>query len=247
MMRLSETNKAGTISTKMVIWNMLSALPILAFGFSLIVAQVQAPQTQAPATMTKMVVRLMGPGIRAGSHAALPRTIYRASPHYARIEDPPDSRQLIEKVTVIAEPDAYSANLIDKHGTHAIDQGGPNDLHLPIVLPFDPKHKLGILDRLEFGAELDFFEQAGATKKAGPIINAKPTDAYVLETPQHATATLVMNPEKNTPITLSWKTEDGTYTYEYISYEEVPFDGGLFTKPAGIAYREIPPEPEPAK
>src|SRR5690242_19932786 len=101
-----------------------------------------------PATMIKMVVRLMGPGIKPGSNAALPKTIYAAGPHYARIEGPPDARQRVEKLTIIAEPDAYSVNLIDKTGTHAIDQGGANDLHLPIVLPFDLNHRLGKLDRV---------------------------------------------------------------------------------------------------
>jgi hypothetical protein len=199
------------------------------------------PKTVAPETMTKMVVRLMGPGIKPGSFAALPRTIYVAAPHYARMESPPDARQQQQKLTIIAEPDAYSVNLIDKRGTHAIDQGGGNDLHLPIVLPFDPKHRLSRLDRLEFGDELDFFEESGAAKKPGPIVNAKPTDAYVLETPD-GPATLVVKPDTETPVFLSWPAKDGIYKYEYITYEEVPFEPALFAKPSGFELREIPPD-----
>jgi len=198
-------------------------------------------QTPQPKSMTKMVVRLMGPGIKPGSYAALPRTIYRAGPHYARMESPPDARQKQEKLTIIAEPDAYSVNLIAKRGTHAIDQGGPNDLHLPIVLPFDPKHKLPHLDRLEFGEELDFFEQSGAKKSPGPIVNAQPTDAYVLQTTE-GPATLVVKPGPETPIFLSWPAKDGTYKYEYITYEEMPFEPALFAKPKGIQLREIEPD-----
>ena len=196
--------------------------------------------------MIKMVVRLIGPEVKPRSFAALPKTIYRAGPHYARIEDPPDARQEIHKLTIIAEPDAYSVNLIDKKGTHAIDQGGPNDLHLPVVLPFDPKHTLTNLDRLEFGDEFDFFQDAGAVKEPGPIINAKPTDAYQLKTAE-GTARLVVKSGTHSPITLSWQTKDGTYKYEYISYEEIPFDASLFAKPQGITYKEIPPDttPEP--
>lgn len=205
------------------------------------------PQTatdQAPASMTKMLVRLSGPGIKPNSPSALSRTIYRAGPHYARIEDPPDSRQRMEKVTVIAEPDAYSFNVIDKTGTHVIDQGGATDLHLPIVLPFDPKHQLPSLDRLEFGSEFEFFEQAGAGKESGPIINAQPTDAYVLQTPS-GPATLVVKAGTERPIKLSWKSPDGTYTYEYTSYEDVPFDRGLFSKPPGVKLKEMPPDNGP--
>ncbi|MBV9158776.1 MAG: hypothetical protein JO097_21130 [Acidobacteriaceae bacterium] len=217
----------------------------LCFGF-LIRAQTpenqSAPQVnQPPATMIKMVVRLIGPQVRPRSFAAIPKTIYRAGRHYARIEDAPDARQGVQKVTIIAEPDAYSVNLIDKKGTHAIDQGGPNDLHLPVVLPFDPKHRLTNLDRLEFGDEYDFFQDAGAVKEAGPIINAKPTDSYMLKTAE-GKATLIVKSGTQIPIKLAWQTKEGTYTYEYISYDELPFDASLFTKPAGITYKEIRPD-----
>ena len=196
----------------------------------------------APTEMTKMVVRLIGPGIRPNSNAALPKTIYVADPHFARIEDPPDARQGLQKLTIIAEPDAYSVNLIDKKGTHALDQGGPNDLHLPIVLPFDPKHRYGILDKVEFGNELEFFKQAGAKKSAGPIINAQPTDLYSLKL-QNVTAQLVVRPNAQTPVTISWQGGAGKYTYEYISVQELPFDHTLFDKPQGIQMREIKPDP----
>lgn len=201
---------------------------------------------QPPATMTKIVVRLIGPGITPGSFAALPKTMYTAPPHYARIEDPPDARQGIEKLTIIAEPDAYSANMLDKKGTHAIDQGGADDLHLPIVLAFDPNHKLAKLDRLEFGNEVDFFTTAGAKKTAGPTINGKPTDAYRMES-ESGHATLIVKTGTQTPTRLTWQTPDGTYTYEYVSYEDVPFDAALFRRPPGVSFREILPDPNGGK
>jgi hypothetical protein len=191
---------------------------------------------QPPPTMTKIVVRLSGPGIKPGSYAALPKTIYRAGEHYARLENPPDTRQRTQKVTIIAEPDAYSVDLMDKRGTHAIDPGGPNDLHLPVILPFDPNHRMGKLDRLEFGDELEFFEDAGAKPEAGPIVNAQPTDAYRLDG-----ATLVTHHGTHQPIFLSWKTKDGTYKYEYIRFEDKPFEPKLFSRPPGIQYKEIAP------
>ena len=209
------------------------------------VLQGQTAQTEQPQTMTKIVVFLSGTGIRPKSFAALPRTIYRAGAHYARIEDPPDARQSVQKLIIIAEPDAYSVNLIDKRGTHAIDQGGgPNDLHLPMILTFDPRHELPELDRLEFGDEYHFFQSGGATKKLGPIINSKPTDEYILES-SRGKAELIVKQGAQTPIKLSWQSPEGKYTYEYISYEELPFDSKLFAKPAGIAYREIPPDTTP--
>ena len=96
-------------------------------------------------TMIRMDVRLMGPGIRPGSNAALPKVIYRAGFKYARMEDAPEAKQRIQKITIISEPDAYSIDLNGKVGTHVI-HGGDKDVHLPIVLPFDPNRKLGDLD-----------------------------------------------------------------------------------------------------
>ena len=194
----------------------------------------------APDSMIKMNVRLMGPGIRPGSSAALPKLIYRAGTRYARMEDAPEARQQIEKVTNIAEPDAYSVDLMGRTGTHAIDQGGPNDMHLPMVLPLDPNHRLGALDRLEFGEELDFFQKAGATKTAGPVINGKPTDKYSLEV-AGSQAELITREESDVAVFVSWTTKEGTYKYEYSVYQEAPFDAKLFSRPSGIKFREILP------
>lgn len=197
----------------------------------------QTSQPAKPEHMTKLVVRLSGPGIKPGSSAALPKTIYVAPPHYARMEDPPDAKEGIWKVTIIAEPDAYSVDMMGRKGTHALDQGGPNDLHVPIVLPLDPRHSCGIVDRMEFGNELEFFEQHNAKKQAGPIINAKPMDEYVLDG-----AKLVVNPDTEEPVKLTWNCGDGEYTYEYTSVEQLPFDPKLFQKTPGVQWREMPPD-----
>jgi hypothetical protein len=207
--------------------------PLLA-AFAMI-AMAQEPGSP-PKTMTRMNVRITGPDIRAGSYAALPKLIYRAGAKYARMENAPDVRSKIEKITIIAEPDAYSVNLIDKTGTHAIDQGGPNDLHLPMVLPFDPNHKLGALDRLEFGDELEFFQKSGGVKSAGPIVNGKATDKYSI-----GSAELITRSNSEIPVFVIWKSKEGTYKYEYSSYADVPFDPQLFNRPSGVKFREIPP------
>ncbi len=195
-----------------------------------------------PPTMTKIVVRLSGPRIEPGSFSALPKTIYSAGDRYARLEDPPDARQKIQKLTVIDGANAYSANLISKTGSHAIDRGAANSLHLPIVLPFDPKHQLGKLDGIEFGAEYDFFQAAGARKEAGPPINAKPTDSYTMSAGA-GLANLIVRGGTDVPVYLSWQAPAGTYKYEYIVYAELPFDAQLFTKPPGIRWKELPSDP----
>ena len=159
-------------------------LALIAISFD---AFSQENKTKAPETMTKMIVRLMGPGIKPGSFSAL----------------------------------------------------------LPIVLPLDPRRRLGKLYSVEFGSEYEFFQAAGAAHRAGPVINAKATDAYELKIPSGA-ATLVTRGGTETPVTLSWQTSEGPYKYEYITYEDMPFDASLFAKPSGIQLKEIPPDPDSA-
>jgi hypothetical protein len=197
--------------------------------------------TDRPATMTKIVVRLTGPAVRERSFAARAKTIYVASPHYARIEDPPDPRQHTQRLTIIAEPDAYSVNLIQKTGTHAADQGGAGDLHLPIILPFDPNHRFPALDTLEFGDEVPFFKASGARKTRGPMIGSKNADVYQLSG-RGGNATLVTRADSNRPLSLSWQTKSGTYKYEYLVYQQLPFQPALFTRPTGIQYKESLPD-----
>ncbi len=203
----------------------------------------QVGKANAQESMTKMVVRLMGPGIRAGSPAALPRTIYRSGEKFARIEDPPHAKARVEKMTIIRGRDAYSVDLTDRRGTHTTADAAGQARGLPIVLPLDPRRKLGKLDEIEFGSEVSFFEQAGAEKTAGPMINAKPTEEYRLATPS-GPASLIVRGENETPVFLKWKSSDGVYRYEYIEYKTEPFDAKLFAKPDGIKWREIAPDPD---
>lgn len=198
-----------------------------------------AEAAEQPASMTKIIVRLSGSHIKPGSPAALPKTIYFADPHFARIEDPPNAKEGVQKLVIIAEPDAYSVNLIDRKGTHATDKGGASDLHLPIILPFDPAHRLRNLDALEFGDELQFFKDSRAAREAGPIINAKPTDVYKLQS-DNGSAELVVRAESEKPVRLTWRDGAETHTYEYIVFEDLPFNPALFRRPAGMHWRELP-------
>lgn len=196
-----------------------------------------AAQCAAPTTMTRIVVRLQGPQIKEGSFAALPKTMYRAGDSYARIEEAPDSRQGIQKLIIINEPNAWMINLIAKTGSHATNGAKDDNPHLPVV--FDPSQRLKTLNHLEFGDEYGFFEDANAKRTSGPIINSQQTDAFVVTT-ETGVATLVTKANSHVPIRLSWKTKQGTYTYEYIAYEDLPFKRELFESPRGMRIREIP-------
>ena len=79
-------------------------------------------------------------------------------------------------------------------------------------------------------------------KENGPIINAQAASALRLTTPLGA-AMLVLRGDSEIPVTFSWQMVDGTYTYEYIEYQDKPFNPKLFQKPEGIRMRELRSDP----
>jgi hypothetical protein len=63
---------------------------------------------------------------------------------------------------------------------------------------------------------------------------------YTLQIPG-GKATLVTRDGSNEPVFVTWNMKDGTYRYEYSLYVDVPFDAGLFARPRGVKFREMPP------
>jgi len=75
--------------------------------------------------MTKIVFRRMSPDIAPDSFAAKPRTLYRVTDKYSRIEEPPHPEQGIHFLVITREPDSWTINLLDKTARHVIDQHSP--------------------------------------------------------------------------------------------------------------------------
>ena len=98
-----------------------------------------------------------------------------------------------------------------------------------------PDLKQPLLD-LEFGRELEFFKKAGPPQ-AGPELRGKPTNLYTV-TLGDAQLLLFSSGTPEVPLAVVMRNSAGEYTYAYDSYEELPFNPKLFSKPEGIAIRE---------
>lgn len=191
--------------------------------------------------MTKLVVRLQSPDAPEGSFASQPKTMYRAGTRYCRVEELPDAEHGIHGLAIINEPDTWLVNLMTKAAQHQVDHGPTFNCRLPIfVLGEDVKSEAdmhgGLMD-LEFGRELSYFTEKGATSQPGPNLQGKNTKAYRVESGDSQLLLFTSGtPEK--PLAVARQHGSKRDIYWYGTYEEVPFDAKLFAKPEGIKIEE---------
>ncbi len=88
--------------------------------------------------MTKIVFRSMSPDTAPDSFGAQPKTLYRVSDKYWRIEEAPDPARGIHNLRITREPDAWVINLLDNTARHIIDPGPTFFARLPIISTLKP-------------------------------------------------------------------------------------------------------------
>lgn len=191
---------------------------------------------EAPATMTRIEVRLTEPESLALSFAGQPKTYWRAGTKYARVAETSDSQNHIHGLFIVNEPDAWLVNLYDKSGRHIIDPGPSLVARLPLF-----QKQTGAMSRLndlEFGMELDFFVRSKAEHSAGEIINGNPSERYHLLIGE-AKLLLWVEPKTQKPLRVSLIEGKQSQTYQYLAYDnKLLFDAALFEPPSDVKLQE---------
>jgi hypothetical protein len=106
--------------------------------------------------MTHAVIQMSGSDISVDSFSAKPKTFWRASSQYCRVDEEPDSEKGIHGRLIVNEPDAWLINLADNTAKHVLDRGPTFNCKLPIFAMDEEMAKSKICE-LEIGQELDFF------------------------------------------------------------------------------------------
>lgn len=191
---------------------------------------------QRPDTMTKLTVRLQSPEVPEDSFAAKPKIMYRAGNGYCRTEELPDLEHGIHGLLVINEPDVWMVNLFTKTAQHFVDLGPTFNCRMPMFIGGQVKSGTDMknpLLELEFGRELGYFRDKGATSKEGPVLQGKPTTVYVANAGDSQLFLFTTGtPER--PWAVARQHRDRREIYWYGVYEQVPFDLKLFAKPEGV-------------
>jgi len=205
------------------IWFVAATL-LLALGVGWVVS---ASCDEAPTTMRKISVRVVVPKPDPGSFQDQPKVTWRAGNRYARIAEAPDPQAHIHGLFIINEPDVWSINLYDQSVKHMADPGPTFNVHIPV---FRPEESIAGFKELELGRELPFFRKNSAARSQGGVIGSAATDRYKM-TVGAATAILWVNVKSKTPVRISLINGRQIVTFEYLAYEDLPFEASLFQPP----------------
>jgi hypothetical protein len=190
-----------------------------------------------PTKMTHLIAQMSGTDIPKDSFAALPKTYWRATNQYCRIDEEPDPKNGIHGRTIINEPDAWLINLADNTAKHFVDQGPTFNCKLPIFA-FDPEMAKSKIGELEFGRELEFFRANGAKPVEGPKLENKAN--YYELTIGDSVLTLVELQDIHAPLMIGLiRGQEVTKIRYQLWDDQVPFKSDLFARPTGVKIEEV--------
>jgi hypothetical protein len=185
--------------------------------------------------MTHAVVQMSGTDISADSFSAKPKTFWRASNQYCRVDEEPDPEKGIHGTLIVSEPDAWLVNLADNTAKHVLDHGPTFNCRLPIFA-LDQEMAKSKIGELEIGRELDFFHSNGAKLIEGPKLQFEAN--YYELTVGDSVLRLVERVDIHAPILIGLARGDKVYKARYLQWEDVPFKADLFAKPTGVKIEE---------
>lgn len=91
---------------------------------------------------------------------------------------------------------------------------------------------------LEYGIEIAYFKGKNAETKPGPQLRGNATTAYSLPI-ENWQVTLYTTGTPERPLALTRERGKTKQTYWYEVYEQTPFEGQLFAKPAGVKIVDV--------
>ena len=98
-----------------------------------------------------------------------------------------------------------------------------------------------LYQNLQFGTELNFFKQMGATGQPGPEEGGKKTTQYVVEIGSTRFLMFTVDAPNERPFAVARAVGGKGEVFIYSAYGEVRFDPKLFARPDGIQISETKP------
>ena len=187
----------------------------------------------APTKMTHVIAQMSGTDIPAGSFAEKPKTMWRASHTYCRIDEEPDPVQGLHLRTVMNEPDAWLVDLASNRAKHMVDPGPTFNCRMPIFA-FGEAMSKSKIGELEYGHELEFFKKNGAHQVEGPDLKSFKANYYEV-TIDGSLLKLVERADIHVPIRVGLVQGEKFFMVKYLLWDDqVPFKTDIFAKPTGV-------------
>lgn len=173
--------------------------------------------------------RVVSEILSASSPEAQPRKIWLLGKEFLRFEDVPNPETKIHGLIIVDEPDIWIIDRNKGQGRHAIDPGPKYVVHFPIF----PREQSEKLKQLEFGSELEFFQENGAKELVSQTVDGIKCKVYRLEFDDRE-VTLFMKPDK-LPLQIEVQSADLKYGVRFLKYDpnQKP-DMNLFKVPLGV-------------
>jgi len=196
---------------------------------SLLLASLTSGAQAADDKMLFAEYRVISADLAASSPEARPRKIWRLSEEFLRFEDIPNPETKAHILIIVDEPDIWIIDRNKNQGQHTVDPGPHYAVHFPIF-PREPSEKL---KKLEFGSELKFFQDNGATEPPSQSVDGIKCKLYRLKLDDRE-VTLFLKPD-NLPLQIEVQSASTKYAVHFLKYDpDQKPDMSLFKLPPGI-------------
>ncbi len=173
--------------------------------------------------------RVISADLAASSPETRPRKIWRLGEEFLRFEDIPNPETKAHILIIVDEPDIWIIDRNKNQGQHTVDPGPHYAVHFPIF-PREPSEKL---KKLEFGSELKFFQDNGATEPPSQSVDGIKCKLYRLKLDDRE-VTLFLKPD-NLPLQIEVQSASTKYAVRFLKYDpDQKPDMSLFKLPPGI-------------
>lgn len=179
--------------------------------------------------MLYLEYRLVGKGIEAESFDAQVKKLWRIGSSYLRFDDAPNPATKIHGLIIVAEPDIWIVDRNTNQAQHTVDPGPNYKVHFPLFA----SESSAKLRQLEFGRELQFFRENGATEMPAQEVDGIKCKLLRLELDGDEVTLFLKTDE--TPLQVAVKSPDYEYALRFLRYEpDRKPDRALFQLPPGV-------------
>jgi hypothetical protein len=197
--------------------------------FTLLVSLLSLGAQAADDKMLYVEYRLVSATITPESFDAQIKKVWRLGGEFLRFEDAPNPQTKMHGLIIVAEPDIWIVDRNTNQGEHTVDPGPVFRIHFPL-LASETSRKLR---ELEFGHELEFFHDNGATELGSQEVDGQKCKLFRLETDGREVTLFVKTDD--TPWQVNVKSADYEYAVRFLRYDaQRRPEKALFQLPTGV-------------
>ena len=206
---------------------MLRLLITLLFSFLPLLVQAAGDK------MLYVEYRFVDKQTAADSFDAQTKKVWRIDKDFLRFEDAPNPQTKIHGLIIVAEPDIWIVDRNTNQAQHTVDPGPVFKIDFPLLA----SEKIEKLRKLEFGHELEYFQENGAKQLPAQDVDGVRCRVLRLQI-EDREVTLFLKTD-NTPLQIAVKSPNYEYAMRFLRYEpDRKPEMLLFQLPPGVQLKK---------